>query len=151
MNIYSKTVNGAGKPLTHCHFPENAWEIWLKELPELVGWRNYLFYNWNKQTLLVSGRASGLVFNCHLAFFLKVCQAHATCTNPTELDFFIHRENWFETFRKIERELHHVHNSYTCISHKVPSCSPIATVWGGAHGGCPPPFCWTSWPLIYLC
>ena len=27
---------------------------------------------------------SGLMLNCHLAFFLKVCQTHATCTNPTE-------------------------------------------------------------------
>ena len=52
------------------------------------------------QALMVSGRASGLKFHCHLTFFLKVCQTHATCTNPTELDFVIHRDNWLETFRE---------------------------------------------------
>ena len=47
----------------------------------------------NMQALMVSGKASGLMFHCHLTFLLKVCQTHATCTNPTELDFVIHREN----------------------------------------------------------
>ena len=45
------------------------------------------------QALVVSGRASGLMFQCHETFILKVSQKHWACTNPTELDFVIHREN----------------------------------------------------------
>ena len=51
----------------------------------------------NMQALVVSGRATGLMFHCHITFFLKVCQTHATCTNPTELDFAKHKENWIKT------------------------------------------------------
>ena len=51
----------------------------------------------NKKVLVMSGRASGLMFHCHLTFFLKVYQSYATCTNPTELDFVMHRKNKLDT------------------------------------------------------
>ena len=77
--------NGTGKPLTHVYFPGELLGLLIEGTTCSIV--DYM------QALMVSGRASGLMFNCHLAFFLKECQTHALCTSPTELDFVIHREN----------------------------------------------------------
>ena len=77
-------------------------QLFPRGTPWPVDWRNYLFHSWLYAGFGGAGRASGLMFHCHLTFILKVCQTHATCTNPTELDFVIHRENWLETLRERE-------------------------------------------------
>ena len=60
--------NGTGKPLTQL-FPR-------ERLGLLIEWTTCSIID-NMQALMVSGRASSIIFHCHLTFILKVSQTHA--------------------------------------------------------------------------
>ena len=76
--------NGTGKPLTHSLFPRERLGLLIEgtacPIVDYAGFGG-------------AGRASGLMFQCHEAFSLEVSQTRVACTNPTELDFVVHREN----------------------------------------------------------
>ena len=78
--------NGTGKPLTHSLFPK-------ERLGLLIEGTTCSIVDFMQAFVVQDGHPSGLLFQCHETFSLEVSQTRVACTNPTELDFVIHREN----------------------------------------------------------